>query len=87
MIEMARRHVLESEVHVVRQRELVEHLRKRHLPTDVAEQLLAEFEQSLEDHRAGLESILKDQRAGLRDEMGEFLPNELPSGAPSSRDA
>lgn len=51
-LEMARRHVVVGERHVARQREIVARLRDIGGATDIAEQLLTEFEATLEDHRA-----------------------------------
>lgn len=56
--EMCVRHVREGEAHVVRQRQIVAELRAGHHPTALAEQLLAEFERTLIDHRAHLARVL-----------------------------
>ncbi|MGN6468130.1 MAG: hypothetical protein ACTHLC_00940 [Rhizobiaceae bacterium] len=56
-LEMARRHVREAERHVDRQRRIVSELRERGQLSEIAVELLAEFEQTLSDHRASLARI------------------------------
>lgn len=56
--EMCVRHVREGEEHVSRQRRIVAELRAGDHPTALAEQLLAEFEKTLDDHRAHLARVL-----------------------------
>lgn len=73
LVEMARRHVREGEEHVRRQRELIERLWEHRLPIDEAERLLANFEEALEEHRAGLNRIIEEQHQGLRDEAGDLI--------------
>ncbi|MFN3585628.1 hypothetical protein [Phenylobacterium sp.] len=67
---MARRHVADGEAHVRRQHEIIARLRAGEFPTDAAEALLVQFEQSLTDHRSHLLRFEEEQRAGLRDEAG-----------------
>ena len=50
-IRMADRHIAQGERHIVQQEELISRLRSRGLPTDQAEDLLAEFEATLHQHR------------------------------------
>jgi hypothetical protein len=45
-------HIAQGERHVSRQEEIVAWLRSRGHPTEVAEQLLAEFQSTLQQHRA-----------------------------------
>lgn len=45
-------HIAQGERHVTRQLEIVEWLRSRGHPTEMAEQLLAEFQATLMQHRA-----------------------------------
>jgi negative regulator of genetic competence, sporulation and motility len=45
-------HIAQGERHVTRQVEIVAWLRNRGYPTEIAEQLLAEFESTLLQHRA-----------------------------------
>lgn len=73
-IEMERRHLREAQTHVAKQRALVARLRQDDLPTDMARDLLAQFEGSLVDHRAGLARLIEEQRLGLRDVDGNLLP-------------
>jgi len=77
LIEMARRHVTEGEAHVRKQHEIIERLRADELPTSAAQQLLAEFEQALEDHRGHLLRFEDEQRAGLRDQAGNLIASGL----------
>ena len=53
-LEMVRRHVRQGAAHVVRQFQLVAKLRADGRPTEVAEQLLATFEESQRQHEAHL---------------------------------
>lgn len=54
---MAQRHVAEGERHVDAQRRIIAHLRELGGATDVAEQLLTEFEDLLAVHRSHLRRI------------------------------
>jgi hypothetical protein len=68
-LEMTRRHVAQGERHVADQRKVVDHLRKIGGDTDMASQLLEEFEATLEDHRDHrnrLEAEARDDAAGRR---------------------
>ena len=71
---MARRHVAEAEVHVRKQLAILERLTRGGHPLETAEELLREFEQSLEDHRASLARIEREQRLGRRDRSGNLSP-------------
>ena len=50
-LDMAVRHVDEGERHVVQQERILSELRLRGQPTDMAENLLGEFRQTLEQHK------------------------------------
>ena len=54
---MVRRHVAEGQRHVLRQREIIDHLRELGGATNTAEDLLAEFEMTLSEHEAHLERL------------------------------
>jgi hypothetical protein len=56
-LEMALRHVAQGERHVEAQRRILAHLRELGGATDVAEQLLAEFEDLLAVHKSHLRRI------------------------------
>jgi hypothetical protein len=56
-LEMAQRHVAEGERHVESQRRIIAHLRELGGATDVAEQLLSEFEDLLAVHKSHLRRI------------------------------
>ena len=61
-LEMVERHVREGERHVSRQREIVRELFDHNHPTQLAEQLLVAFEQTLLDHRAHLARLISPAR-------------------------
>lgn len=71
-IEMARRHVAQGEAHVRRQREIVARLSERQLPSQEAMELLLEFEDTLQDHRASLARMEQEQQLGQRDASGNL---------------
>ena len=73
LIQMAERHILEGERHVRSQRAILARLDADGLPTDVAEDLLQQFESSLADHRASLARMRDEQRRGLRDAGGQLI--------------
>jgi hypothetical protein len=73
LIEMARRHVAEGEEMVAGQRRLLGRLRRDHHPTELAEGLLAQFEQTLELQRADLSLVENELRQGLRHEDGSLI--------------
>jgi len=54
---MAQRHVADGERHVEAQRRIIAHLRELGGSTDVAEQLLSEFEDLLAVHKSHLRRI------------------------------
>lgn len=56
-------HIAQGERHLTRQEELIAWLRNRGHPTDMAEQLLAEFEATLVQHRAHREVMLRANEA------------------------
>ena len=56
-LEMAQRHVADGERHVEAQRRIIAHLRELGGSTDVAEQLLSEFEDLLAVHKSHLRRI------------------------------
>ena len=76
LIEMARRHVAQGETHVRSQRDILARLDRDGLPTDIALELLHEFEGSLEDHRESLARIEREQRSGRRDGAGNLLADD-----------
>jgi hypothetical protein len=51
-LEMVNKHIAQGERHIVQQEELITRLRSKGLPTDQAEELLAEFEATLHEHRS-----------------------------------
>jgi hypothetical protein len=57
-IQMVDDHIAQGERHVTRQEEIVAWLRSRGHPTSQAEELLAEFQLSLEQHRAHREVMI-----------------------------
>ena len=52
-------HIAQGERHVTRQHEIIAWLTSRGHPTDMAEQLLAEFESTLLQHRAHRDLMLQ----------------------------
>ena len=60
MIAMIRRHVAEGEKHVASQRAIVQRLRDIGADSALAEDLLEEFEATLEQHRSHLVQVLAD---------------------------
>lgn len=73
LVEMARRHVREGEAHVQKQRAIIERLRDANVETSTAEDLLAEFEECLAEHRMSLERMLEEQRLGQRNAAGDRI--------------
>jgi hypothetical protein len=59
-LEMVNRHIAQGERHVVQQEELITRLRAQGIPTDEAEQFLAEFQLLLRQHRDHRSTIVKD---------------------------
>lgn len=57
-LQMVDDHIAQGERHVSEQEELVEWLRSRGHPTEVAEELLAEFRATLVQHRAHRDRML-----------------------------
>lgn len=53
-LEMVQRHVREGEGHLANQRALIARLKTSHLPTEVAEALLANFEDLQQQHEVHL---------------------------------
>lgn len=64
-LQMADDHIAQGERHVVLQHALIERLKNHGLPTELATQLLADFEETLRQHREHrdlmIESIRKDR--------------------------
>ena len=58
-LRMVDAHIAQGERHVKRQEEIVEWLKSRGHPTEVAEQLLAEFQSTLVQHRSHRELMLR----------------------------
>lgn len=63
-IQMVDDHIAQGERHVAQQVELLERLRSRGLPTDMAEQLLAEFHATLCQHRAHRDRMVHSNDLG-----------------------
>ena len=55
-------HIAQGERHVTRQLELVAWLQSRGYPTEMAEQLLIEFQSTLEQHRSHRELMLRSNQ-------------------------
>lgn len=53
-LEMARRHVREGMGHVTRQREIIADFQEHGFPTDLARELLSQFEATLGEHQRHL---------------------------------
>ena len=77
-IQMVNDHINQGMRHVARQEELVAWLRERGHPTDMAEQLLAEFEATLLQHREHRELMMHDRHldAELASGRGKARPKE-----------
>ena len=56
-------HIAQGERHVTRQEELVAWLKSRGHPTDIAENLLEEFQATLAQHRAHRDLMLSEDRS------------------------
>ena len=65
-LEMVRRHVRQGAAHVARQSQLVAELRADGRPTEIAEQLLAVFEESQQQHEAHLARLEEKPSHRLR---------------------
>ena len=77
-------HIAQGERHVHRQRELVAWLKSRGHPTDMAEDLLAQFEASLLQHREHRAKMLREREDDpLR--PGPTAPAEPPASKPPKR--
>ena len=63
-LRMADRHIARAEQHVARQEELVSWLRSRGHSTRVAEQLLADFQATLQQHRAHRDVMIRSNEVG-----------------------
>lgn len=59
-LQMVDDHIAQGERHVTRQLEIIAWLRSRGHPTEMAEQLLAEFQSTLLQHRAHREVMLRE---------------------------
>ena len=51
-LELVDGHIAQGERHIIRQEQLISRLRERSLPTEEAEKLLNQFQDSLREHRA-----------------------------------
>jgi hypothetical protein len=72
---MVQRHVREGEGHILRQRDLVQHLEATQSPlTEEARTLLAWFNSLQDDHKTHLAQIEEEIRSGRRDADGNVLP-------------
>ena len=56
-------HIVQGEHHVTRQEELIAWLKERGHPTEAAEQLLADFQATLRQHRAHRQLMTDDNDA------------------------
>lgn len=61
-VEMIRRHIAVGERHVATQRATVERLHELGADTDLAEDILDEFEATLAEHRRHLAQVMGEQR-------------------------
>jgi hypothetical protein len=81
-LQMVDDHIAQGEQHVIRQHELIAWLKERGHPTDIAEQLLAEFEATLHQHRAHRELMLKgrqdDPFRPRKEEQSRPVPERSP---------
>jgi hypothetical protein len=91
LFEMAQRHVREGEAHVLKQRAIIDRLHRIDVDTSAAEALLAEFEHTLEDHRASVARMVEELRQGRRNEAGDLISRDAlgpaPRPAPGGEDA
>ena len=72
---MVQRHVREGEVHILRQRGLVQRLEGIQSPlTEEAQALLATFKSSQEKHKTHLAEIEEGKQSGRRGADGNLLP-------------
>lgn len=72
---MARRHVCEGEGHILRQRDLIQHLKDTESPlTEEARALLADFQLMLDNHKRHIAQIEEEIQLGRRDAGGDLLP-------------
>lgn len=62
-LQMVDDHIALGERHVLRQRELLAWLQSKGHPTEIAEDLLEEFESTLEQHRAHRAQMVQDVEA------------------------
>ena len=62
-LQMVDDHIAQGERHVTRQEELLAFLRSKGHPTEMAEELLAEFEATLLQHRAHRDLMLLERSA------------------------
>jgi len=74
LLEMAQRHVRESEDHILRQQNLVQHLEvTRSTPAEEVQALLAGFKSSLDDHKRHLAQIEEEMQSGRRGAVGRLI--------------
>lgn len=66
-LKMVDDHIAQGERHVTRQEELIARLKSGGHPTEMAEQLLVEFQSTLIQHRAHRELMLFENRAEQAD--------------------
>ena len=59
-LQMVEDHIAQGRRHVLQQEQLIVRLRTRGLPTDKAEDLLAEFEATLQQHRHHRELMIRN---------------------------
>ncbi len=69
---MARRETVdEAEAHVAKQVALVQRLRDKNLPTELAASFLHELQASLRDHRRDRDELYRQRSEGFRDVKGD----------------
>jgi hemerythrin len=62
-LKMVDDHIAQGEHHVARQKEIIASLQSQGHPTEMAEELLTEFQATLEQHRAHRDLMLLENRA------------------------
>jgi hypothetical protein len=65
-LDMADRHIAQGERHVVNQERIISELSAHDQSTELAEQLLEEFRETLRQHRLHRDRIAEDLHAGDR---------------------
>jgi len=71
--EMVARHILEGERHIAGQIALLERLRRKGLPPELAEELLERFYLSQAQHEEHRRRLSEECELGSRDEQGNLI--------------